>query len=41
MDLFMVYLVMEVFAQSGTNQTPVEKSNNPVCSQKQLSYGSF
>lgn len=37
----MVYLVMQVFAESGTNKIPVGISNNPVCSQKQFSYGSF
>jgi len=36
MDLFMVYLVMQVFAESGTNKVPVGVSNNPVCSQKQF-----
>lgn len=41
MDLFMVYLVMQVFAESGTNKIPVGIGNNPVCSQKQFSYGSF
>lgn len=37
----MVYVVMQIFAESGTNKIPAGINNNPVCSQKQFSYSSF
>lgn len=41
MDLFMGVSVMQIFAESETDKIPVGVSNNPLCSQKQFSYGSF